>query len=123
MKKKSIVQLGAAALTIMSVGVGSPAIAASHTSAAPAAVSGAKPGPQDASCNTWKTNRAPWGGSAYCSGMAWADTFRVKLTCINYRGQTFTVYGPKKHTNETSSATCSSDPNVGVLSVAVEESA
>ncbi|WP_159393538.1 hypothetical protein [Streptomyces sp. TN58] len=123
MKKKSIVQLGAVALTVLSVGVGTPAVAASPTGTAPAVASGAKPGPQDASCNMWKTGGPPWGGAAYCSGMAWADTFQVKLTCINHRGQTFTVLGPKRHTNETSSATCSSDPNVGVLTVGTVQSA
>lgn len=108
MKKRTIGRLGAVAAAVMSLGFATPAVAAGPTPS---------PSGDVGSCNLWKSGGAPWGGSAYCSGLAWGDEFRVKLTCINSRGATYNVYGPWKHTNNTSSATCSSDPNVGVLTV------
>lgn len=68
-------------------------------------------------CNTWMTDKAPYGGSAYCSGMAWGDEFRVKLTCISPHGTQFIVYGPWKKNAKTSSAICSTNPSVGVYKV------
>ncbi|MGW2088786.1 hypothetical protein [Streptomyces sp. NPDC001880] len=80
---------------------------------APGASAGARVG----DCNTWKSNTAPWTGSAYCSGMAWADKFRVKVTCIDPRGSQWSAYGPWKKNAQTSTAKCSDNPSVGVLKV------
>lgn len=68
-------------------------------------------------CNTWKSNKAPWTGYAYCSGMAWGDEFRVKITCISPHGTQFIVYGPWRSNTGTSSAKCSDNPNVGIYKV------
>ncbi|MFJ1745511.1 hypothetical protein ACIOJD_04620 [Streptomyces sp. NPDC088116] len=70
-------------------------------------------------CNTWKSNSAPWSGSAYCSGMGISDQFRVKVTCVGPHGTTFIVYGPWKRNTKTSTAKCSDNPNVGVSKVGV----
>ncbi|WP_432060297.1 hypothetical protein [Streptomyces sp. S1] len=70
-------------------------------------------------CNTWTSSKAPYTGSAYCSKLAMADKFRVKLTCVDPRGSQWTVYGPWKRNTETSTAKCSDNPNVGVLRVGV----
>lgn len=112
MKNKLIAGMGGFALAAMSLTLATPAVAATSG-----------PSGDMGKCDAWKSHSAPWGGSARCTGMARADTFRVQLTCINSRGSQYTVLGPKKKNNETSSAVCSSDPNVGVLYVSVIQSA
>ncbi|MGW2258485.1 hypothetical protein ACWCXE_11615 [Streptomyces sp. NPDC001780] len=74
---------------------------------------------QAGDCNTWRSNSAPWSGSAYCSGMGITDQFRVKVTCIGPNGNQFIVYGPWKKNTKTSTAKCSDNPNVGVYKVGV----
>ncbi|SFY11663.1 hypothetical protein OH786_12490 [Streptomyces atratus] len=92
-------------------------IALTLTAGTLALAPGASAGVRVGDCNTWKSNRAPWTGSAYCSGMAWGDEFRVKVTCIDPRGSQWIAYGPWKKNTETSTAKCSDNPNVGVLKV------
>ncbi|WP_326652135.1 MULTISPECIES: hypothetical protein [unclassified Streptomyces] len=78
---------------------------------------GASASAQLGDCNAWKSNRPPYTGSAYCSGMGWSDKFRVKLTCIDPRGSQWLVYGPWKKNAQTSTAKCSDNPNVGIYKV------
>ncbi|MEU9762637.1 hypothetical protein ACFYYY_05825 [Streptomyces sp. NPDC001834] len=88
-------------------------LAAGTLTLAPSASAGVRVG----DCNTWVSNNAPWSGSAYCSGMAKFDKFRVKVTCIDPRGSQWLAYGPWKGNAKTSTAKCSDNPNVGVLKV------
>lgn len=112
MKNRLIASMGGFALA-----------AASLTLASPAAAATTRPSGDLGKCDTWKSHTAPWGGSAKCTDMARADSFRVELTCINSSGSQYTVLGPWKKNNQTSSAVCSQDPNVGVLHVSVIQSA
>ncbi|MET9555764.1 hypothetical protein [Streptomyces sp. NPDC006645] len=73
-----------------------------------------------ASCNTWKSNSAPWSGSANCTGLGISDTFRVKVTCIDSRGTKTVLYGPWKRNHQTSTKKCSDNPNVGVYKAGYE---
>ncbi|NUK02887.1 hypothetical protein [Streptomyces lunaelactis] len=75
---------------------------------------GAAAGEQVGNCHTSLSSRPPYTGTAYCSGMAWGDRFRVKLTCIDPRGSQWLVYGPWKKNDSTSTAKCSDNPNVGI---------
>ncbi|MET9665477.1 hypothetical protein ABZY19_08890 [Streptomyces sp. NPDC006475] len=72
---------------------------------------------QAGDCNTWKSSRAPYTGSAYCSGMGISDKFRVKLTCVGPHGTQWLVYGPWKKNTQTSTAKCSDNPSVGIYKV------
>ncbi|MFD7914108.1 hypothetical protein ACFV30_25835 [Streptomyces sp. NPDC059752] len=112
MKNRLIAAVGGFALAAASLTLATPAVAATSG-----------PSGDMGKCDAWKTHTAPWGGSAKCTGTARADKFRVELTCIDSRGSQYTVLGPWKKNDQTSSAVCSSDPNVGVLHVSVIQSA
>ncbi|MET9954607.1 hypothetical protein ABZ135_24110 [Streptomyces sp. NPDC006339] len=95
------------------------AMAAGGIAIAPAAAASGSVG----NCNTWTSSRAPYTASAYCSKIAWGDSFRVKATCVDPRGSTWVAYGPWRKNTETSTVKCSDSPNVGVLKVSVSFSA
>ncbi|MEU1490106.1 hypothetical protein ACFYPA_23320 [Streptomyces sp. NPDC005775] len=74
-------------------------------------------------CKTWTSNSAPYTGSAYCSEIAAADKFRVRVTCVDPRGSTWIAYGPWVKNTKTSTVKCSDNPNVGILKTGVSFSA
>ncbi|MFJ1745512.1 hypothetical protein ACIOJD_04625 [Streptomyces sp. NPDC088116] len=95
------------------------AISTGATLMAPAASAGEST-VQEAECNTWVSNSAPWRGYAKCTAMLpVVERFQVKLICVTPHGTTFTVYGPGKGNGQTSSAKCSDNPNVGISKVGV----
>ncbi|MET9665476.1 hypothetical protein ABZY19_08885 [Streptomyces sp. NPDC006475] len=71
-----------------------------------------------AECNTWVSNRAPWTGYSNCTGMLpVVERHQVKVICVDPRGSQRTVYGRGAGNGATSSASCGSNPNVGVYKV------
>ncbi|MER7622571.1 hypothetical protein [Streptomyces sp. NPDC126503] len=97
------------------------AVAAGSLITAPAA-SAAQTGLRSVDCETWKSSRAPYTGSAKCTGMLPypLEGAKVKITCIDPRGTKWVVYGPAVGNGKESKAKCSDNPNVGIYKIGVE---
>ncbi|WP_432060296.1 hypothetical protein [Streptomyces sp. S1] len=95
-----------------------PVIAAPTASAATAAQFAAA----SVDCDTWKSSKAPYTGYAKCTGMLPypLESAKVKVTCIDPRGNKWEIYGPSVGNGKESKAKCSDSPNVGIYKVGVE---
>ncbi|MFE7547662.1 hypothetical protein [Streptomyces gardneri] len=73
-------------------------------------------------CDTWKSGSAPYTGYAKCTGMLPhpLEAAKVKVTCIDPRGNKWEIYGKAVGNGKTSSAKCSDSPSVGIYKVGVE---
>ncbi|WP_411081996.1 hypothetical protein [Streptomyces sp. cmx-18-6] len=68
-------------------------------------------------CTASKSSSAPYSAYAKCTRMAETKYVVVIPTCVDPRGNKWTITGNRAYNGQTSRAKCSDNPNVGIAKV------